>query len=102
MMHPDPIVLIPGPVPLVVTRWKCPHCNRGHSSRAAAFAHIGRCWRNPALRGCKSCKHFSPAGYEWDEDCGAGVSLAGHGEEGNDDYVRPGPIVGCDKWEAKV
>lgn len=99
-MSLDPIVLLPGPVPMTVTRWKCPHCNRGHSSRPAALAHIGRCWRNPALRGCKTCANFCPAGYETEEDCGLGISLLGSGNEGDLDYVRPGPIVGCEQWEA--
>lgn len=45
---------------LKVVRFQCPHCHRTHAKKAAAEAHIGRCWRNPAARGCKTCRHFIP------------------------------------------
>lgn len=37
------------------TRYKCPFCSRSYSRRTPANRHIDRCWRNPAVRGCKSC-----------------------------------------------
>jgi len=43
-----------------VVRFQCPHCSRTHSKKASAEAHINRCWYNPAARGCKTCRHFSP------------------------------------------
>ena len=46
---------------LKVVRFQCPHCHRTHSKRAAADAHIARCWRNPQARACKTCAHFTPA-----------------------------------------
>lgn len=48
------------PTPVVVTRHQCPHCRRTWAKRAAAEAHIGRCWKNPAARACKTCVHFEP------------------------------------------
>lgn len=45
---------------LKVVRYQCPHCSRTHSKKAAAEAHIARCWRNPAARSCKTCRHYIP------------------------------------------
>lgn len=104
------------PIPFVVTRFRCPFCPRTASSKKRTAEHIGRCWHNPQARSCKTCKHYEPAepsgdycfpgrpcncNEGTDESCAIGVSLAGRGTEGDDDYVRPGLIVGCDKWEAK-
>jgi hypothetical protein len=49
------------PTPIVVTRHQCPHCRRTWAKKAAATAHIPRCWRNPAARACKTCWHLEPA-----------------------------------------
>lgn len=93
------------PIPLVVTRHQCPHCRRTHSKKAATVAHMGRCWRNPAVRGCKSCEHHLPA-YSG-EPCNPGEwCQCGESPEGCDvDAVPAGtqfPIINCPKWEAKV
>lgn len=47
-------------VRIKVVRYQCPHCSRTHSKKAAAEAHIARCWNNPDARGCKTCRHFIP------------------------------------------
>jgi hypothetical protein len=73
------------PIPVRVTRYACPHCPRTHSSRQRAVAHMGRCWYNPAAKGCKTCEYFMPAehadyvsGYPGaDEYCMRGVGLTG-------------------------
>ncbi|HEY9415037.1 MAG TPA: hypothetical protein VIQ30_09790 [Pseudonocardia sp.] len=114
------------PIPFRVTRYRCPHCPRTASSKARTVEHIGRCWRNPAARGCKTCKHFDNTYEDYGEDCAAGVDLAGrpacpdcHGTgyaagflrlpddgtkcptcKGDAAEIKPGPIVGCEKWEA--
>lgn len=83
------------PIQITVTRYVCPFCRRGRSTGKAAVAHIARCWRNPAARACKTCKHYDAgvlAGYEdppMPEECEAGVDI--------DD----GLIVACESWEAK-
>lgn len=77
------------PVVVMVKRYKCPFCPRGHSTRKRAIAHIARCWLNPAVRGCKTCAHYSyyrggepcfPGRYcdcnESIEECERGCSLA--------------------------
>lgn len=46
------------PIPVVVTRHQCPFCRRTRAHKAAAVAHIGRCWFNPAVRSCKTCQHL--------------------------------------------
>lgn len=93
------------PIPVVVTRHQCPHCRRTHSKKAAAVAHIGRCWHNPDNRTCKGCRHFEP-GYastsqcipgrdcncgDVDTECRAGVDLP--------DFDQL-PVTNCPKWEA--
>lgn len=125
------------PVAVRVTRYQCPPCGRTHSSKRRAVEHMGRCWQNPAARGCKTCKNFEPghdacgceSGCNWGgnpvtESCAAGVSLAGRpacglcngvGETfdrgtlgvsecaecgGDGAEIKPGPVVGCDQWEA--
>lgn len=77
------------PIPVRVTRYRCPHCPRTASSRARSVEHMARCWRNPEARGCKTCRHFEPAWSEppdWttgyggsgaDEACGVDVDLTG-------------------------
>ena len=81
---------------VTVTRHQCPHCRRTWAKRAAAVAHVARCWQNPAARGCKTCAHFTPPeegpypehpGFP--EQCEAGQSLA--------DGLR----AGCRVWEKR-
>jgi hypothetical protein len=111
------------PIPLRVVRHKCPHCARSHSRPGRAREHIARCWHNPAAKGCKTCKHFETYADEYGDDCVAGVDLTGRpacetcrggglvfleglgasecptcGGDGAE--IRPGPIVGCELWEA--
>lgn len=87
--------------------------------------HIGKCWRNPDVRGCKTCKHFDssdrgggPHDPGYLEGCIVGVDLtirpcpaclggagwldvcdhcSGTGTDSNTDSK---PIVGCTLWEA--
>lgn len=115
------------PIAVRVTRYRCPHCGRGHSTKARAVVHIARCWTNPQARGCKTCRHFGVS-FDGAEICYEGVSLAGSqhcphchgfgdipnpvdlgmsecqecgGNGGTDGPPRkPGPIVHCDQWEA--
>ncbi|MFJ1765024.1 hypothetical protein ACIOD2_32185 [Amycolatopsis sp. NPDC088138] len=88
----------PEPIPLHVVRWRCTFCPRSRSSKTATVKHIGRCWLNPAVRGCKTCVHYSlpsgcPGGYDCNcppetEDCAAGLDLT------------EGLRTSCPKWEA--
>lgn len=96
------------PIPVLVTRHQCPHCRRTHAKKAAAVAHIARCWLNPANRSCKGCAHYqqqhfsTPAEWcepgrscscnDWDEAC-----TAADGPE--DDYQFP--VTNCPLWEAR-
>lgn len=114
------------PIPVRVTRYRCPHCTRSASSKQRCREHIARCWRNPDAKGCKTCKHFDNTYEDYGEDCNVGVDLTGrpacktcHGtgqvfidpdglgggvsecqECGGDGAeIKPGPITGCEKWE---
>lgn len=113
-----------GPIPVRVTRYRCPHCARSYTRPVRTREHMARCWLNPAARGCKTCKNFEPPTAEEPDYCDAGVDLRGrpqcttchgfgqtfHGLElgasecadcgGDGAEIRPGPIVHCDLWEA--
>lgn len=82
---------------LKVVRYQCPHCSRTHSKKQAAEQHIGRCWQNPAARGCKTCVHFSPESEgpypehpPIAEECWAGRKLLS------------GLHTDCPKWESQT
>ncbi|WP_405536968.1 hypothetical protein [Streptomyces antimycoticus] len=67
------------PIPIVVIRHQCPHCRRTHSKKQAAVEHMGRCWKNPANRGCKTCA--------WHQE-----------ERWSSHQCIPGLDCGCDSW----
>lgn len=89
------------PIRVLVNRWQCPFCRRTRSAKAAAVAHVARCWLNPAVRSCKTCAHLSPASSgpacfpgrpcdcnESPENCAAGVPLT----------PETTPVTGCPLW----
>jgi DnaJ-class molecular chaperone len=82
---------------------------------------MGRCWRNPAAKGCKTCAHFDRNYDDYGDGCLVGVDLTGRpactdckGSGYADDTwdsgkrcptcngdaaeVKPGPITGCPQW----
>jgi hypothetical protein len=93
----------PLPTPVVVTRHQCPHCRRTWAKRAAATAHLARCWKNPAARACKTCAHYDlggdacgcKPGCNWGSSgptasaCNLGLPL------GLDDQ----PVTNCPRWQ---
>lgn len=89
------------PLKVLVARYRCPHCPKSYAHKATTVNHIGKCWYNADARGCKTCEHFTPFGPAAGDECAVGVSLAG-----TDPYVwpevKPGPITGCAKWQAKT
>jgi hypothetical protein len=97
---------MPEPIPFTVTRHRCPFCPRTGSSKARVTDHIGRCWSNPAARGCKTCAHYVPyeagdcdSGVPYNNDdpehCAIGISLTAP------DSNRTWPLVHCASWEAQ-
>lgn len=58
------------------TRYRCPHCRRSYSHRATAAKHEQRCFRNPAIRSCKTCLHWTPPGPEQADECSRDVDLS--------------------------
>lgn len=92
----------PRALPVVVTRWKCPHCTFSRSKVAATEAHIDRCWHNPNNRGCRSCAHFERAGgdsCDCDSNCMWGAtSWPDHCTQGRE-LPDQRPIIGCPVWE---
>jgi hypothetical protein len=84
------------PKVITVERFVCRHCNRGHSKRKAAVEHIARCFKNPALRGCKTCRFL-------DHDLSEPeVGYVGVGDVCNIHAIdlSAGLRTGCPKWEA--
>lgn len=115
------------PIPVRVTRHRCPYCPKSYSRPGRTLEHIARCKRNSDNRGCMTCRHFDDF-----DGCAVGVSLDGRdactrcggqnyvftGEVwrprfakpgrvmaqcpecgGDGAEVKPGPIVHCEKWE---
>jgi hypothetical protein len=76
------------PIAFTTVRFRCPSCNRTHSTKSRARHHMNRCWFNPDAAGCKTCKHFNEAdpgepevGAAYvPEDCSLHVSLTGRPE----------------------
>lgn len=53
---------LPGAVtiPATVVRHQCPHCHRTWAKKSADASHVARCWSNPGVKSCKTCKHHKP------------------------------------------
>lgn len=94
------------PIRTTVVRWKCPHCNRHHSRRPEAVAHVARCWLNPATRSCRTCKFHCQAYFSAPTDwCEPGRQCACNDmEEHCAAGVEPEtfPAVDCPLWELRV
>jgi hypothetical protein len=93
------------PIKTTVVRWKCPHCNRHHARKHDAIAHIGRCWKNPANRTCRTCVFFRREGdgsYCFPGrpcDCNAPETWCDADVELPADGL---PMIGCALWELAV
>lgn len=95
------------------TRYRCPHCRRSYAHQATATKHIARCFRNPAVQSCKTCRFYglTEDGFECDQGvdlsgafctiCGADMLPDG---SGCTDHYEAKPVynlrVRCDLWEA--
>lgn len=71
-------------IAFTTVRHRCPHCRRSYAHQATAIKHIGRCFANPAVRTCKTCRHLEPPDPgDWEvgdpgapAGCGLGVDLS--------------------------
>lgn len=90
------------PIPLKVTRWKCPHCNHTRAHKKTSVEHIARCWHNPENQTCATCANWQPPGNgarcfpERDCDCDVYPQDCGAGEVLDPDET---PRMHCPKWE---
>lgn len=91
------------PVALQVVRFLCPFCRRGHGKKSAAVDHIGRCWWNPGIRGCKTCRFYQAAytapASSWCEpgrQCSCNDSEESCWHENGPELSEP--IAGCPLW----
>ena len=80
------------PIAIKVTRFVCPYCRRGHSARSVCAGHIGRCFRNPANKACKTCVYYGAATSGDAVTPGEAESCAWE----NSDSIP----AGCSTWEA--
>lgn len=86
--------LVDLPMPVVVSRHQCPFCRRFTRADAAQVRdHMTRCWRNPALRCCKTCTHHQDADAYSDEACTH--------PEGPEYEAYRFPVLHCPLWEAR-
>lgn len=85
------------PIRYPTVRWQCPFCRKTRAHESDARAHTGRCWANPAARGCKTCIHFD----QWVPDYDTGIN---GGEACGLDIELPerGLPLHCADWEAKT
>lgn len=119
MTTPSPIALVllreSGPIQEQATRYRCPHCRRSYAHQGPAAKHMLRCFSSPFTRACKTCKHHTPLGYEWPDECDRDVDLtvprcsacgdemdqgAGYCPSVHDARPVNGLRVQCDLWEA--
>ena len=89
------------PIVVKVTRYRCPFCSRSWSQRKRAADHVARCWRNPAVRACKTCVYFQP--YHWEGEPVPGIPGAVGCTEypeacGRHEDLREGLRSGCPLW----
>lgn len=83
------------PIAVQVTRFLCPYCHRGRSSKRAAKLHMVKCWRNPDLRGCKTCAMFQT--HAWPGKPAVGTKAPGRCNAGLN--LAPGLVTKCRKWK---
>jgi len=62
-----------------ITAYKCDHCKHLTVSKSGTYKHISKCFSNPVMKTCKSCKHKQ--GLECNYDLGF--------------------TTFCEKWEVK-
>lgn len=72
------------PIAITVTRFVCPFCRRSRSRKGPALIHMARCWKNPEVKGCKSCFFFEK------NTCNAGFRL------------DAGLVTDCSKWKPLI
>ncbi|MFI8535403.1 hypothetical protein ACIGMX_34800 [Streptomyces aquilus] len=93
------------PTPIVVTRHQCPFCRRHtRADPARVQDHMTRCWKNPALRNCKTCEHHLPASQGESCDPSRRCHCNDYAEACDVSAAPPGatfPISHCPSWEAR-
>lgn len=63
------------PIEYTAKRYRCPHCRRSYAHRATVGKHMGRCFANPAVQSCKTCRYFDFD--DFGPTCAEGVPIAG-------------------------
>lgn len=91
------ITLLPAPIPVQTTRYLCPFCRRGRSTSTATKKHMQRCWKNPALHGCKTCVLFDSNGWGAEKPSQGAAGGPGRCKAGFR-INKLGPVTNCSKW----
>lgn len=91
--------MTPEPIAKKVTRYGCPFCRRTRASKKATREHIARCWHNPDVRGCLTCKNYDEGSNGcWGDpmcNCASGPACF----LGIPIVPESAVNVGCEKWE---
>lgn len=91
------------PIPVMVKRYECPHCQRRRSSKAVMVGHVKACWHDPANRACKTCEYHLPLAHVVEPDaygCNAFVRAEGCAVRA-DVEAEAFPYVDCPLWELR-
>jgi hypothetical protein len=80
------------PIEYTVRRFRCPHCTRSRSTRKLIAEHMARCWKNPAVRACVTCRHHELVDPE--PEVGLPGAELCHAVHGRIDYVH----TKCPLW----
>lgn len=95
----NPSLVTLEPIPVQVTRYLCPYCGRGRSRARTAKLHMERCWKNPSLRGCKTCIFFDTSGWAGGKPV-TGKPRPGRCKAGF--TLTKGLVTQCRKWQSSV
>lgn len=83
------------------TRYRCEHCHKSYARKGACATHEAECHRDPAVRACTTCAHFTRGrGNSYAaNDCAIDafpVVVVPYGVEQLVDFTRH-----CTEWAAK-
>lgn len=84
-------------IPVTVVRHQCPHCRATRAHKVAARRHVARCYRNPAVRSCRTCEHHIPA--DFDEHAGPAAEACD--ARPYQEQPKTFPAVDCPLWQLR-
>lgn len=94
-----------------ITRFQCDFCDKHYSAKASAKKHEKKCFYNPEMKACATCRHLE----KWEETVGDETVEATEGGLycrcydlqlvywgwSKDEDLNQGLISNCEYYEAK-